>query len=83
MVAKTKEAPVQEQAPESTKETRIANLLEKLEALPKGERSLKGRKLRANLRKLGFYLSKQEPKANEKVEPETETVEATDEDTEE
>lgn len=45
---------------EENKSEIISALIESLNALPKGERSLKGRPIRNKLRKMGFYLSKQE-----------------------
>lgn len=65
-----KESPV-EHTPEQLAEMKaeaISKLLEQLNAMPKGERSTRGRKVRKYLRKLGFYLSKQEKAIEEKVE---------------
>lgn len=74
MTPKAKEVEVTE-TPVS-KEARIAILLEKLNALPKGERTLKGRKIRASLRKQGFYLSRQEKAETEEATTEELETEA-------
>ena len=40
---------------------KVTNLLTSLHAIPKGEKSSKAaKKIRRNLRKLGYYISKQE-----------------------
>lgn len=66
-------APVKEYTDEekaAMREEAITKLLAHLNSLPKGERAAKGRKARKYLRKLGFYLSKQEKetKVEEMVE---------------